>query len=88
MMFGVPIESVTKGSDMRQKGKVAELALGYQGSIGAMTNMGGEKMGLSEEDMKSIVTKWRKANPKIVNLWNDMENCAIRAVKHKKESNF
>lgn len=85
MMFGVPIESVTKGSDMRQKGKVAELALGYQGSIGAMTNMGGEKMGLSEEDMKSIVTKWRKANPKIVNLWNDMENCAIRAVKHKKK---
>lgn len=83
MMFGIPIEAVTKGSDERQKGKVAELALGYGGAVGAMKNMGGESMGLSESDMKTIVTKWRKANPKIVKFWSDVEACAIQAVLTK-----
>jgi DNA polymerase len=85
MMFNVPIEKVTKGSDLRAKGKVAELALGYQGAVGALMQMGGEKMGLSEMEMKAIVTKWRKASPNIVALWKDMENCAKISVRgHKK----
>jgi len=84
MMFGVPLESVTKGSDLRQKGKTAELALGYQGAIGAMKQMGGERMGLSDSEMNTIVRKWRKANPSIVELWYDMDRCAKRAVRTKK----
>lgn len=83
-MFGVPIESVTKGSDLRQKGKVAELALGYQGGVGAMKTMGAEKMGLSESEMDDIVKKWRKASPNIVTLWKDLEGCAKAAIKTKK----
>lgn len=81
MMFGVPIEQIGKGSDLRQKGKVAELALGYQGGVGALKTMGGERMGLSESEMKSIVDKWRKANPSVVELWADIEICANRCVK-------
>ena len=84
-MFNVPIESVTKGSDLRAKGKVAELALGYQGAIGALKTMGGEKMGLSDPEMETIVRKWRLANPAIVALWADLESCAMRAIKAKKK---
>jgi DNA polymerase len=83
MMFNVPIESVTKGSDLRDKGKIAELALGYQGALGALTKMGGEKMGLSDMEMTAIVKKWRKANLSIVDLWKDVETCAIRAIEKK-----
>jgi len=83
-MFNVPIEQVTKGSDYRAKGKVAELALGYQGSVGALKTMGGEAMGLNENEMKLIVTKWRQANPAIVQLWYDLEQCAIQALKTRK----
>ena len=81
MMFNVPFESITKGSDLRQKGKVAELSLGYQGAVGAMKNMGGERMGLNETEMKNIVDKWRKANPAIVKFWKDTETKAILAIK-------
>jgi hypothetical protein len=84
-MFSVPIESVTKDSDYRAKGKVAELALGYQGAVGALKTMGGEAMGLSETEMKIIVKRWRIANPKIVALWSDLESCAIAAITHKKK---
>ena len=84
MMFNVPIEQITKGSDLRQKGKVAELALGYQGGVGALKTMGGERMGLSESEMSSIVKKWRAANPSIVALWSDIEKCAMRAVITKR----
>lgn len=84
MMFNVPIEKVTKGSDLRSKGKIAELALGYQGAVGAMKQMGGEAMGLSEEDMRQTVTKWRQANRFIVRLWFDVEQAAIRAVETRK----
>ncbi len=84
-MFNVPIEAVTKGSDLRAKGKVAELALGYQGAIGALKTMGGEKMGLSDPEMETIVRKWRLANPAIVALWADLESCAMRAIKAKKK---
>lgn len=85
MMFNVPIEEVTKGSDYRAKGKVAELALGYGGAVGAMITMGGDKMGLSNSEMQNIVDKWRDANPEVVALWKDIEKNAILAVRTKKE---
>ena len=84
MMFSVPIESVTKGSDLRNKGKVAELALGYGGAVGALTQMGGEKMGLTDSEMDGIVKKWRRANPAIVNFWHAVENAAKRAIETRK----
>lgn len=84
-MFNVPISAVTKGSDLRAKAKNAELALGYQGSLGAMKRMGGDKMGMSDTEMLSIVQKWRKANPKIVSLWQEIEDCAHEAVRYKRE---
>ena len=84
-MFNVPIESITKGSDLRAKAKNAELALGYQGSLGAMKRMGGDKMGMSDTEMMSIVHKWRKANPKIVALWKEIEDCAHKAVRYQRK---
>jgi DNA polymerase len=84
-MFRVPIEEVTKGSPLRQKGKVAELALGYQGGPGAIISMeisagtAPEKR-IPEKDLKPLVKAWRDANPKIVKLWYDMERAAIRCV--------
>lgn len=87
-MFNVPIETVTKGSELRQKGKIAELALGYQGSVGALRKMGGEKMGLSESEMKTLVLRWRKANSKIVKLWEKVEYAAVHAIKSKKPVNL
>lgn len=86
MMFGVPIEEVTKGSDYRAKGKVAELALGYQGSVGALEAMGGAKMGLDEEQMRDIVDKWRAANPSIVALWSRYDDAAVRVVGGQRSS--
>lgn len=85
MMFNEPIENCqkTSGNGLRAKGKVAELALGYQGGVGALKAMGGERMGLSETEMKTIVTKWRKANPKVVKLWKDVNNYAMIALKNK-----
>lgn len=83
MMFGIPLESVTKESEYRTKGKIAELALGYQGAVGAMERMGGEAMGLSHSEMKTIVTKWRKKNTKIVETWEDYQICAIRSIQYK-----
>lgn len=80
MMFGIPLEQITKGSVYRDRGKVAELALGYGGGLGAMKNMGGEKMGLSDVEMTNIVKLWRKANSKIVECWYEMEDAALRAV--------
>lgn len=82
-MFHVPIEQVTKGSDLRKKGKIAELALGYQGAKGALAKMGGEKMGLSETDMDEIVSAWRKANSNIVKLWKNVESCCKEAIENQ-----
>lgn len=79
-MFKVPIEAVTKGSDLRQKGKVSELALGYQGGPGALVAMGALKMGLLEEELPALVRMWRNANKKIVQLWYDIEAAAVEAV--------
>lgn len=82
-MFHVPIEQVTKGSELRKKGKIAELALGYQGAKGALSKMGGEKMGLSDKDMDEIVYAWRKANSNIVKLWKDVENCCKEVIEYQ-----
>ena len=82
-MFNVPIEAITKDSPLRQKGKVAELALGYQGSVGALIAMGAEAMGLDEREMKIIVNTWRKANPAIVAIWADIYDCAKSAFSNK-----
>lgn len=80
-MFNVPIEEVTK--NLRKKGKVAELALGYQGAKGALAKMGGEKMGLSEADMEEIVVAWRRSNKKIVRLWKDVETRCKEAIENQ-----
>jgi len=77
-MFHIPIESVTK--DIRQRGKVAELALGYGGGVGALIRMGGEAMGLSEGEMESIKVAWRKASPTIPRLWRLCNEAAIQVI--------
>jgi DNA polymerase len=84
MMFNVPIESIGKGSELRDKGKIAELALGFGGSVGALKTMGGESMGLSESEMKSIVERWRKASPAIVDMWAEFERCALKALRTRR----
>lgn len=82
-MFNVPIESIHKGSELRQKGKVAELALGYQGSVGALKSMGALKMGLTEEELKPLVDTWRLSNSKIVQFWYDTENKVMEAIANR-----
>ena len=83
-MFGVPIEKICKGNkeyDLRQKGKVAELALGYQGGKNALIAMGALNMGLSEQELPEIVARWRSANPQIVDLWHITEKAALAAMQ-------
>ncbi len=82
-MFHVPIESITKASPLRQKGKVAELALGYQGGPKALIAMGALDMGLTEDELPGLVTAWREANPNIVQLWRDAERAAVKAIREK-----
>lgn len=79
-MFKIPIEKITKTSPYRQKGKVAELALGYQGGPNALIKMGALKMGLEEEELPKLVNMWRNANKAIVNYWYAVENAALTAV--------
>jgi DNA polymerase bacteriophage-type len=79
-MFKVPIDSITKGSLLRQKGKISELALGYGGSVGALTAMGALDMGVDEGELKSLVNAWRRANPNITRLWWDIDSAAQKAV--------
>jgi DNA polymerase len=80
-MFNVAIELVTKHSDYRAKGKVSELALGYQGSVDALIRMGALKMGIPEAELPLLVKRWRIANPKIVAYWDTINEAAIRCVK-------
>jgi DNA polymerase len=80
-MFRVPIEKVTKGSELRQKGKIAELACGYQGGVRALKSMGALEMGVPENELQSIINRWRKANPNIVQLWNDVSEKALEATE-------
>ena len=82
-MFGVPLERIKKGNpeySLRQKGKVAELALGYQGSTGALIAMGALDMGIPEADLPDIVSRWREANKRIRDLWYSMDNAAIQVI--------
>lgn len=82
-MFGVPLDLIKKGNPeyaLRQKGKVAELALGYQGSTGALINMGALDMGIPEEDLPDIVTRWRDANRRIRDLWYKMDAAAVQVI--------
>lgn len=85
-MFGVPIESIGKGNPLRQKGKIAELALGYGGGVGALTSMGALKLGLKEEELQPLVNQWRNANPYITKFWKDVELAAINALESGKVS--
>lgn len=82
-MFGVPLELIKKGRPeyaLRQKGKVAELALGYQGGPGALKAMGALDMGLTEEELPDIVSRWREANRRIRDLWYSMEAAALQVI--------
>jgi DNA polymerase len=79
-MFRLPAGSVDKRSPYRQRGKVAELALGYAGGVGALKVMGALSLGLTEEELEQIKSAWRSANPEIVNLWHSVERAAHRAV--------
>lgn len=81
-MFGVPVEKHGPNGHLRQKGKVAELALGYQGSVGALTAMGALDMGIPEEDLPDIVNRWRTANPRIVDLWQAFDSAALRVIEY------
>ncbi|HEL2325359.1 TPA: DNA polymerase [Streptococcus suis] len=80
-MFGVPVEKHGQNSDLRQKGKIAELACGYGGSVGALKAMGALDMGLSEEELQPLVNSWRQANPNIVLFWWDVDRAVKTAVK-------
>ncbi|KPI49944.1 XRE family transcriptional regulator [Clostridioides difficile] len=82
-MFKVPIESIKKGSELRQKGKLAELSNGYGGSVGALISMGAIKMGLKEEELQPIVTAWRNANPNITKFWWDVDKATKKAIKDR-----
>ena len=83
-MFGVPIETIAKGKEnyhLRQKGKIAELALGYQGGPGALTAMGAIDMGLTQEELPEIVRMWRNSNRRIVDLWYSLGNAAVDVIE-------
>lgn len=83
-MFGVPVEQITKDSPLRQKGKIAELALGYQGGIGALISMGALDGGLREDELGDLVQAWRQANPAIVRFWGRIERAAFLAIQNGK----
>ena len=79
-MFGVPVEKHGINAELRQKGKIATLACGYNGSVGALKAMGALRMGLAEHELKTIVDAWRAANPNIVQLWADVEQAVLDAI--------
>lgn len=80
-MFGVPVVKHGINGELRQKGKVTTLACGYQGGVGALINMGALKMGLSEDELPSILDRWRKSRPKTLKLWKDVEAAALKSVR-------
>ncbi len=84
-MFGVPIEKIKKGNpeySLRAKGKIAELALGYQGGANALIAMGALNMGIPEDDLSDIVSRWRSTNKRIVDLWHKIENAAVSVISN------
>lgn len=82
-MFDVPIEKIDKRDPLRDKGKVADLACGYGGSVGALISMGALDMGLTEEELKPLVNSWRAANPKIVEFWWSVDRAALKTVRER-----
>ena len=82
-MFGVPVEKHGVNGHLRQKGKIAELALGYGGSVGALKAMGALDMGLQEDELSPLVDAWRQANPMITKLWWDVDRAVMEAVRYK-----
>jgi DNA polymerase len=82
-MFNVPVEKHGVNGHLRQKGKIAELALGYGGSVGALKAMGALEMGIEEEELKPLVNAWRQANPYIVKFWWDVDRAAKKCIKEK-----
>lgn len=84
-MFNIPLESITKGSNLRDRGKVATLALGYQGGVGALKQMGALKMGILESELQDIVDKWRTSNSNIVQFWYDTGKAVEDAISNKGE---
>ena len=82
-MFGVPVEKHGVNGHLRQKGKIAELALGYGGSVGALKAMGALDMGLEEEELQPLVDSWRAANPNIMRFWWDVDRCVKDTVKNR-----
>ena len=85
-MFGVPVEKHGQNAHLRQKGKIAELALGYGGSVGALKSMGAIEMGLAKEELQPLVDSWRAANPNIVRFWWSVDRAVKTAVKQKKQA--
>ncbi|MDK8803273.1 DNA polymerase [Dermabacter hominis] len=79
-MFGVPVDKHGVNSELRQKGKIAVLACGYQGGVGALKAMGALRMGLAESELQPLVDAWRAANPNVVQLWADINAAAIEAI--------
>lgn len=82
-MFHVPVEKHGVNGHLRQKGKVAELALGYGGGVSALKRMGADKLGLTDAELEEIKQSWRKASPRIVRLWSDFESAALEAVRER-----
>ncbi|GAB2022116.1 DNA polymerase [Pseudolactococcus yaeyamensis] len=86
-MFNVPVEKNGVNGHLRQKGKISELALGYGGSVGALTAMGALDMGLTEEELQPLVTRWRKTNPRITKLWWDIDKAVKNSVRQRTVTN-
>lgn len=82
-MFGVPVEKHGENAYLRQKGKIAELALGYGGSVGALKSMGALEMGIEEEELQPLVDMWRQSNPNIVRFWWDVDRAVKNVVKNR-----
>lgn len=85
-MFHVPVEKHGQNAHLRQKGKIAELALGYGGSVGALKSMGALEMGLAEEELQPLVDMWREANPNIVKFWWEVDRAVKKVVKERMSS--
>ena len=86
-MFHCKVEKHGENSHLRQKGKIAELALGYGGSVGALKSMGALEMGMNENELQPLVDSWRNANSNIVNLWWDVDRCVKQVIKERNSAN-
>lgn len=87
-MFGVPVEKNGVNGHLRQKGKIAELACGYGGSIGAIKAMGGTELNLTDDELYSLVEEWRKTSPNIVKLWSDVQSVAVKVITDQSSMTF